>query len=58
MPREWIEELRQHAGSDESAEIKRLRDDNARLRALVGTLCDEIKKIAEELSKLIDNDNR
>jgi hypothetical protein len=38
------------------AEVERLRDDNAKLRALVDHLCGEIKKIAAELGKLIDKD--
>jgi hypothetical protein len=37
-------------------EVKRLRDSNRELRALVDHLCGEIKKIAAELSKLIDKD--
>jgi hypothetical protein len=41
---------------DATAEITRLREENDKLRALVDHLCGEIKKIAAELSKLIDKD--
>jgi len=39
-----------------AVEMQRLREDNRVLRALVDHLCGEIKKIAAELSKLIDKD--
>jgi hypothetical protein len=53
MPRDVIDTT-----ADVIAEMVRLNEENAQLRALVSTLCGEIQKIAAELGRLIDKDNR
>jgi hypothetical protein len=55
MPHDDEEAVAFHAAA--IRENARLNDDNAQLRALVDHLCGEIRKIAAELSKLIDKDN-